>query len=146
MAHQTVLNDDAAVKSRPNGLMSNVGSFGNDLTSLATLQTKLAAADMRESLRKAAPAIGGLVVLSLLVIAGMTAIVAGFALWLAEAFQLRLGVALMLTGLGCLVLGALFSWLCVRFLGSSFTAFRRSAEELERNIAWVKTTLTRSGR
>ena len=106
MAHQTVLNDthNPTAKSRPNGLMSNVGSFGNDLASLATLQTKLAAADMRESLQKAAPAIGGLVVLSLLAIAGMTAIIAGFAMWLAEALNLRLGVALMLTGLGCVVL------------------------------------------
>jgi len=148
MAHQTILNKDGgpAAKSNSNGLMEGVGSFGNDLASLASLQAKLAAADARESLLKALPAVVGLAVLALVLIAGMAAIVAGMAVWLAGALQLGLGVALMLVGLGCLVLGALFSLLCLRFLGSSFTAFRRSSEELERNIAWIKTTLTRSGR
>ncbi len=143
MAHQTLLNDKAA---RPNGLMGNVSSFGNDLASLATLQTKLAAADMRESLLKAAPAIGGLAFLGLLSIAGMTALVAGFALWLAEVMQLRPAVALILVGLGSLAAAALGAWLCVRTLGSSFSTFRRSSEEFDRNLAWIKTTLTQSGR
>ncbi len=150
MADQTILNKGGrggpAPKPGSNGLMEGVGSFGNDLATLASLQAKLAAADARESLLKALPAAVGLGVLALLLIAGMAALVAGFAVWLAEAFHLRLGVALMLVGLGCLILGALFSLLCLRLVGSSFTAFRRSSEELERNVAWVKTTLTRSGR
>lgn len=151
MAHQTILNKDGgagpASKPRSNGgLMGGVESFGNDLATLASLQAKLAAADARESLLKALPPVVGLAVLVLLLIAGMGAIVAGFAVWLAEALQWSLGVALMLVGLGGLILGGLFSLLCLRLLSSSFTAFRRSSEELERNIAWIKTTLTHSGR
>lgn len=149
MADQAVLNKDGpgpASKANSNGPMGSVESFGGDLASLASLQARLAAADARESLLKALPAVIGLGAMALLLIAGMGAIVAGLAAWLAEALQLRLGVALMLVGLGCLILGALFSLLCLRFLGSSFTAFRRSSEELERNVAWVKTTLTRGGR
>lgn len=150
MADQTVLNEGgrraATTKTGSNGLMEGVGSFGNDLASLASLQAKLAAADARESLLKALPAVVGLAVLVLILVAGMAAIIAGFALWIAEAVHLRPGVALMLVGLGCLILGAVFSLFCVRLLGRSFTAFRRSSEELERNVAWVKTTLTRSGR
>ncbi len=126
--------------------MGSVESFGNDLATLASLQAKLAAADARESLLKALPSVVGLGVLVLLLIGGMAAIVAGFAVWLAEALHLGLGVSLMLVGLGCLILGALFSLLCLRLLSKSFTAFRRSSEELERNLAWVKTTLTQSGR
>lgn len=126
--------------------MSGVESFGNDLATLASLQAKLAAADARESLLKALPAVVGLAVLVLLLIGGMGAIVAGFAVWLAAALKWGLGVSLMVVGLGCLVVGALFSMLCLRLLGSSFTSFRRSSEELERNLAWVKTTLTQSGR
>jgi hypothetical protein len=126
--------------------MGNVSSFGNDLASLATLQTKLAAADMRESLLKAAPAIGGLAVLGLLSVAGMTVLVAGFALWLAEALQLRPAVALMLVGLVSLVVATLGAWLCARTFSGSFSTFRRSSEEFDRNLAWIKTTLTQSGR
>jgi hypothetical protein len=145
MAHQTILND-VNRRAKSNGLMDNVSSFGNDLASLATLQTKLAAADMRESLLKAAPAIGGFVVLGLLAIAGMTVLAAGFALWLAEAMQLRPAVALIVVGLGSLVVSALGAWFCARVLGSSFSTFRRSSEEFDRNLAWIKTTLTQSGR
>jgi hypothetical protein len=145
MAHQTILNDGNR-RAKSNGLMDNVSSFGSDVASLAALQSKLAAADMRESLHKAAPAIGGLAVLALLLVAGMTVLVAGLALWLAEAQQLRPAVALVGVGLGSLVVAALGAWLCARRLGSSFTSFRRSSEELERNLAWIKTTLTQSGR
>jgi uncharacterized membrane protein YqjE len=143
MAHQTFLSDKSA---RPNGLMSNVGSFGSDLASLVTLQTQLATADLRESLRRAAPAIGGLAVLCLLLIAGMTTLVAGIALWIADTYQLRPAAALMLVGLGGLVVAALGAWLCARTFSRSFSTFRRSTEELERNLAWVKTILTQSGR
>ena len=145
MAHQTLLNDKNR-HAKSNGLMDDVSSFGNDVASLAALQSKLAAADMRESLHKAAPAIGGLVILVLLLVAGMTVLVAGLALWFAEAQQLRPAVALVVVGLGSLVVAALGAWLCARWLGSSFSTFRRSFEELERNVAWIKTTLTQSGR
>ncbi|MDG3008097.1 phage holin family protein [Paludisphaera mucosa] len=149
MAHQAVLNDGprpAASNGRPNGLIENVSSFGNDLATLATLQSKLVAADARESLAKSAPALAGLALAILLAFAGSVAILGGLGLWLAEAFALKPAVALMLTGLGALVVVALLAAVCVKLLGSSFTTFRRSAEELERNLAWIKTTLTYSGR
>lgn len=145
MAHQTIVTDRSR-RAKSNGLMDDVSSFGNDVATLAALQSKLAAADMRESLHKAAPAIGGLVVLVLLLVAGMTVLVAGLALWLAEAQQLRPAFALIAMGLGSLVVAALGGWFCARWLGSSFSTFRRSFEELERNVAWIKTTLTQSGR
>jgi formate hydrogenlyase subunit 3/multisubunit Na+/H+ antiporter MnhD subunit len=143
MAHQAFLNDRAG---RSNGLIDNVSSFSNDLATLATLQTKLAAADLREGLQKAAPAVGVLAAVGLLSVAGVTALVIGLAFWLAESFQLRTGSALALVGLGSLVVAALGAWLGARALASSFATFRRSSEELERNLAWIKTTLTQSGR
>lgn len=150
MAYQAVVNNGngagPANHNRSNGLMENVGSFGSDLAALASLQSKLAAADAKESLAKAAPALGGLAVAVLLAFAGAFAIVGGLALWIAERFDLRPWAALMLTGLGSLVLVAILAAVCVKLLGSSFTTFRRSSEEFERNLAWIKTTLTRSGR
>ena len=41
---------------------------------------------------------------------------------------------------------AVLAVLGLKLIGSSLGTFRRSAEELERNLAWVKTTLTHSGR
>lgn len=143
MAYQAFLNDRA---TRPNALIEDVNSFGNDLAALATLQTKLAAADFREGLKTARPAVGVLAVMILLAIAGATAIVIGLAFWLAESFQFRTASALALVGLGCLVVASLGAWFAVRALASSFTAFQRSAEEFTRNLAWIKTTLTQSAR
>jgi len=136
----------SASQDRSNGLMGDVGSFGSDLATLASLQSKLAAADAKESLQRATPAIAGLAVATLLACAGTVAILGGLGLWIADAFSIKPYAALMLTGLGALVLVAILAAVCVRLLGSSFTTFRRSAEELERNIAWIKTTLTHSGR
>jgi uncharacterized membrane protein YidH (DUF202 family) len=126
--------------------MENVSSFGNDVAALAALQGQLAAADARESLRRAIPSIAGLVVAILLAIAGVVVLVAGLALWIAEEAQMKPAAALMLTGLGALVVVALLGAVSARFLKSSFTTFRRSSEEFERNLAWVKTTLSYSGR
>ena len=138
--------NEGSRRAKSNGLIDNVSSFGSDVAALASLQTKLAAADMRESLHKAAPAIAGLVILALVSVAGMTVFLGGLALWLAEAQQLRPAVALVVVGLVGLIVAALGAWFCTRLLGTSFSTFRRSFEELERNVAWIKTTLTQSGR
>lgn len=143
MAYQAFLNDRA---SQSNGLIDNVSSFGNDLATLATLQAKLASADLREGLQRAAPAVGVLAAVGLISAAGVTALVLALASWLAESFQFRTSSALAIVGLGSLVVAALGGWLGARALASSFTTFRRSSEELERNLAWIKTTLTQSGR
>lgn len=129
-----------------NGLMDNVSSFGNDVATLASLQSKLAAADARETLSRSTPALYGLALALLLAIAGTVAIVVGLALWIAEHFAMQASVALMMTGLGSLAVVAILGVVSVRLIGSSVTTFRRSAEELERNVAWIKTTLTHSGR
>lgn len=135
MAHQAFLND------RPNGLIDNVSSFGNDLAALAALQAKLATIDLREGLQKAAPAVGVLIVAALLSAAGVTVLVFGLALWLAESFQIRPASAFGVVGLGSLAAASIGAWIGARALASSLSTFRRSSEEFERNLAWIKSTL-----
>lgn len=150
MAHQAFLNPGvraAATAARaPDGLMDDVGSFGGDLAALAALQSRLAAADARESLARAAPAVAGLFLAVLLCVAAAVAAAAGLALWLAERYAVALPTSLMLVSLGAMVLAAILGFVSARILGSSVIPFRRSAEELGRNVAWVKTTLAHSGR
>lgn len=149
MAYQEVVNDARPTNGRSNGgggLIEDVGTFSSDLANLASLQGQLVAADARETLSRAIPAIVGLVVAVLLAIAGTGVLLAGLALWVAQSAAMQPAQALMLTGLGALVVVALIGAISARFLGSSFTTFRRSSEEFERNLAWIKTTLTYSGR
>lgn len=133
-------------RDRPNGVIEGVGSFGADLASLGILQARLAAADLREALLRAAPTLGGLVMLGLVAVAGMAVLLAGLALWLADVLAARPGLVMMVVALVALVLSGVIAALLARTLSSSFSTFRRSQEELDRNLAWIKTTLVHSGR
>ena len=147
MAHQAVRNGPAASRDRQNnGVIEGVSSFGTDLAMLAVLQLRLAACDLRECAKAATPIVAGLTVFW--IIAGASAAVglAGMALWLATILNIQAGIVMMLVALIGLVISAVAATLLARSLSRSFSYFRRSQEELERNLAWVKTTLVHSGR
>jgi Putative Actinobacterial Holin-X, holin superfamily III len=54
--------------------------------------------------------------------------------------------ALLLTAGVAIVLAVVVGVLAVPRLRKSFESFQRSREELARNVAWIKTVLTYSGR
>jgi hypothetical protein len=147
MAHQTLRNGPAAARDKQNeGVIGGVSSFGTDLATLAALQARLAACDLRDSMKQAIPSLVGLIAFGIIGVAGMVVGLAGLALWLAEVFQARPGIVMMVVALAALVAAGIASVLLVRSLIASFTYFRRSQEELDRNLAWIKTTLVYSGR
>jgi Putative Actinobacterial Holin-X, holin superfamily III len=147
MAHQAVRNGPVASRDRQNnGVIEGVSSFGIDLATLAVLQLRLAACDLRECAKAATPIVAGLIVFW--IIAGASAAVglAGMALWLATILNIQAGIVMMLVALIGLVISAVAATLLARSVSRSLSYFRRSQEELERNLAWVKTTLIHSGR
>ena len=147
MAHQAVRNGSVASRDRQNnGVIEGVSSFGTDLATLAVLQMRLTACDLRDSAKAATPIVAGLTVFW--IIAGASAVVglAGIALWLATILNVQASIVMMVIGLIGLVISAVGAALLARSLTRVFSYFRRSQEELERNLAWVKTTLTHSGR
>jgi Putative Actinobacterial Holin-X, holin superfamily III len=147
MAYQTVRNGPAAANNRQNnGVIEGVSSFGSDLATLATLQARLAAYDLRESMKSAAPAIAGLVTFATIAAASTVIGLAGLALWLATVLRVQAGIVMMVVALAGIVIAGVASALLARLLTSSFSSFRRSREELDRNIAWIKTTIVHSGR
>jgi hypothetical protein len=144
MAYQTVRNGHAAVNDR--GVIEGVSSFGTDLATLAMLQARLAAYDLRDSTKSATPAIAGLVAFATIAAASTVVGLAGLALWLTTVLQVQAGIVMMVVALAGIVIAGVASALLARLLISSFSSFRRSREELERNIAWIKTTILHSGR
>lgn len=147
MVHQTVGNGAAQSWDRQsNGVVGGVSSFGSDLATLGMLQAELAACDFRDSMRQAIPSLVGLVAFGTVGVACTVVGLSGLALWLAEVYQTRPGIVMILVALTGLVIVGIASFFLIRVLTSSFTYFRRSREELDRNLAWIKTTLVYSGR
>jgi hypothetical protein len=146
MAHQKVMSGGTHTESQPNGFLEGIGTFGTDLITLAVLQARLAACELREGLKAARLGLVLLLFCVLVSASGLIAIVLGVALWMATVLQIQQGPAFLLVGLACMIAAALIGWLSVRALTPRIPVFQRSTEELERNLAWIKTTLLYSGR
>jgi Putative Actinobacterial Holin-X, holin superfamily III len=147
MALQKIVNGArSSMGAQPNGLIEEISSFGADLASLAVLQARLAACDVRDGVKRTRFALVVMAICGMVSGAGIVAIIIGSALWLAARFQLDLGVVMILLGTASLLVAGSVSYACVRAVAAKESVFQRSHEELERNLAWIRTTLAQSGR
>ena len=144
MARQATLNTDPSASL--NGMINGIGDLGNNLVTLTTLQARLAAEDFRESASRAQPALIAVAVLIPLGFASFTAGLFGLAYWMASDLGIPLGRSLLVVAAGGIILCASVAVFVSRRLLASLSSFRRSGEELERNIAWLRTVLMHSGR
>ncbi len=140
------MNGSVTSDPRPSGVIDSVNAFGTNLGNLATLQLRLAACDSRESLQRLMPSLvlGGFAVLVLPASVIVALLAAGY--WIDDATSLTLPQSLLLVAWVGVTLSAICLLLAVRLSRGAFTTFRRSGEELQRNIAWVRTVMKHSGR
>jgi len=144
MAHQATMNHGPSPSI--NGVLGGLGDLGNNVVTLATLQAKLAAEDFRESSARALPAVVAAAVLVPLGFASITLGLMGVAYSLSAVWDMPLGRTMMLVAVGGIVLTAVAAVAAYYRFRASLSSFRRSREELERNIAWLGTVLLHSGR
>lgn len=127
-------------------VVGSIAGFGNDVANLAELQLRLAALDFKESAGRARlPLVlvgAGLVIL----LGSVPVAIGGLALLVAERFSISHGWALLLTAGATMLLTGLVVALAGLRLGSSLESFRRSRDELVRNVSWIRTVLVHSGR
>jgi len=129
-----------------NGVIGSIADLGNDITTLAELQAKLAALDLKDCADRAIMPLGFLVAAAVVVAGCIPVVLLGIADVVARAFGIVPGWAMLLTAGIALAFGGIVLFVAARTLGRSFTSLRRSREELERNLAWVRTVLVYSGR
>ena len=146
---------DQASVSRTNGsqghaspltVVSNIADFGNDIATLAELQAKLTALDAKECVTKATTPVIILVTGAVLGLASLPVILIGLADLIASNTQLSSGSARLIVGLATLVVAGVAGYFGLKGSTSSLSSFRRSREELVRNLSWVRTVLVYSGR
>jgi len=146
---------DQATVSRNNGsnnqaspltLVSNIADFGNDIATLAELQAKLTLLDAKEAASKATTPLillgGGLA----LALGSLPVILIGLADVIARSLNIPSGVAQLAIGLAAMVLAGVAALIGWKGSTGSLASFRRSSEELTRNISWIRTVLVYSGR
>jgi hypothetical protein len=128
------------------GVLGNLADFGSDIATLAELQAKLAALDLKESAGKAAVPAGLLASAGVLALGSLPVGLLGIAELLVTYAGLGRGWAYLATALAVTVIAVALALVGLPRIKTSFESFRRSREELTRNVAWIKTVLAQSGR
>jgi integral membrane sensor domain MASE1 len=152
MANQASVKDgrphpDSSENGAPEqGVVGGITGFGSDIATLAELQAQLALADLTESLRKASLPLVLLLVAVIGVIGALPVALLGVAALLAAALKISSAWAIVVTGGVVLIVALIVVAVAASQIGPSFSAFRRSREELARNLAWIRTVLLYSGR
>ncbi len=144
---ETLISGQAsAFEAIPGGLVGNVAEFGNDVATLVELQAKLAAADFKESLAKTAIPLVLVIVGAILLLAALPVLLIGVGSLLAPVLGWSFGLAVLVTAVVALAIAAVLVLVSVGRLAHGFDSFRRSREELTRNIAFIRTVVVHSGR
>jgi hypothetical protein len=144
MGYQTAING-LRFRHKSEGILDSLGGLTGDISSLVELQAKLAAYDLKDAASKAAAPSTALIVSGAVLTASLPVILIGLAFALAS-LGLAQWAAFLITGLVFATVAGVVGWISlVQFL-KSFESFRRSREELVRNINWVRTVALQSGR
>ena len=132
--------------SNGNGVVGSISDFANDVATLAELQAKLAAADLRQTADQVAIPLIVVASAAAIVLAALTVGMLGVADLIVLLLNVSPGTAKLITAAVGLGLSALLAYVSLGGLSRSLEPLRRSREELTRNLAWLKTVLVYSGR
>ncbi len=127
-------------------MVGNITDFANDIATLAELQAKLTVLDAKDAAAKATTPLIVLGVSLAVALASLPVILIGLADLIASSTQLSSGASQLIVGLVALVLAGVAGFVGWKGSTGSLTTFRRSSEELTRNLSWIRTVLAYSGR
>jgi len=134
------------VEASPGSLVGNIAEFGNDVATLAELQAKLAVFDAKDCLARATVPLIIVAAGAVLALGSIPVVLIGLADLIAASTRLSDGSARLLVGLVFLIGAGAAAFVALRASLRSLESFRRSNEELARNLSWIRTVLVHSGR
>jgi hypothetical protein len=128
----------------PRAFARSLGEVGSDLLSLMELQARLGWEDLKTAGRQAAGGLAAAVVAAGCAIGGLPVLVLGLAEILVEMFGWSRGATLLVLGIVTVGASAILAYYGARRVFQNFAVFRRSKDELIRNLEWLKTLSSRS--
>jgi hypothetical protein len=148
MADEASLTNGARMRtSSPiEGVFDNLVEFSGNLVTLGELQAKLAAYELRNCVQQATWPVAMIVVACVIALGSIPVILFGVAEWLVRAAAISHASALLLTGFGALIVAGILAGAATPLLRRSFDRLQHTRDEFTRNINWIKTVLTHSGR
>jgi len=127
-------------------VVSNVAGFGENLLTLAELQARMSAMELRQNL-EAVKTVGAVFVTgTVMALAALPVVLAGIAELLVTEAGLRRGAAFLIVGLNTIGIATLCVAVAGVWLRRKRLGFPLSAEEFSRNLNWVRTVIRLSGR
>lgn len=136
----------AITNTNNEGVVGSLADFGNDVATLAELQAKLALLDTRETLHRATWPVLGIVIALTIGVGTIPVGLIGIAYVMAVQWVWPLGTSLLVIAGLVLGIAAVLGLVSYSKLTHSFTSFRRTSEELGRNLSWIRTVVVYSGR
>jgi hypothetical protein len=127
-------------------VVGNLATLGSDVASLAELQAKLIALDLKESAARAAVPLAFVLVGATLGLAAIPVLLLGAGELLVSLAHMQRAWAYLAVGALALAMGLILALVLLPKVTASFSTLTRSREELARNLAWIKTVLAYSGR
>lgn len=143
MAGQTTHIENNGRTTR--GIFGNAAEFVHDLVTLSELQVKLLVVDLREGSRHALLPLGLIVLAGCLALGVFPILLAALALGLAAA-GLSYWLSFLLAALIGVIISGATGYGGYVLLKKQAKVLRRSQEEFERNVHWVKSALTQRSR
>ena len=147
MVNQTTVNPNlATMEPSPGSMVGNIAEFGNDIATLVELQAKLALYDSKECIHRATFPIIFLIAGGVVALTSLPILFGGLAGLLSAFTTIPLWGSCLIVAAVAILIAAIVAFLSYREAFSSISSFRRSSEELTRNLSWVRTVLVHSGR
>ncbi len=140
------LGGESSDPPAPAAMVSSAAEFGENLFTLTELQVKLTAIELRQNLQ--ATRVGGSIMLAaaVLALASVPVALVGIAELLVSELGMKRGYALLSVAATGIVVAAAVIVGIVTALRKKPLGFPLSSEELTRNINWVRSVVTHSGR
>ena len=130
----------------PGDVVTNIAEFGENLLTLAELQARMAAIELKQNVD--AVKVGGAVMVAgaVMAIAALPIALAGIAELLVSELGMRRGFALIAVAVAAFAVAGTCVAIAAGRLRSADLGFNLSREEFARNLNWVRTVLLHSGR